>query len=261
MKGLTLVVLAFLATMTGCACTSVDAGTVGVQKTFGAVSNDVLSEGFHLVNPLSSVDEISIRTTEEKEDMTVPSREGLSVQLEVSAMYRVDPKRAVDLYRTVGLDYAETLIVPLLRSEVRSVTVQHEAKSLYTAGREEISRQMQEALAPQLAPRGIILEAVLLRKVSLPDSLQNAINAKLAAEQAAQQMEFTIAKEKAEAERKRIEAQGIAEYQRITAREVNEAILRWKGIEATERLATSPNAKIVIIGGGKDSLPLVLQGQ
>jgi regulator of protease activity HflC (stomatin/prohibitin superfamily) len=161
----------------------------------------------------------------------------------------------------MGEDYANRVLVPLLRSEIRAITVQHEAKALYTSGRELVASQILESLKKQYADRGVILENVLLRRIKLPDAVQAAIDSKLSAEQEAQKMEFVIMKEKQEAERKKIEAEGIAQYQKITAKEVNEAILRWKGIEATEKLALSPNTKIVVIGGGKDGLPLILQGQ
>jgi len=247
--------------------TTVPAGHVGVVTTFGKVDNTLLDPGLHFINPLSRVTEMSIRTQELKEAADVPSKEGLGVHLEVSVLYRLigfggemEGWNAARVFQTIGPTYQDTVLTPLLRSEIRAVTVNHEAKALYTSGRELIQTQILDALKPQFSARGVVLEAVLLRSIKLPEQVQKAVDAKLAAEQDAQKMEWVIAKERKEADRKTIEAEGIANYQRIIAKEVSAAILRWKGIEATEKLASSANAKVVVIGSGKDGLPIILGG-
>jgi regulator of protease activity HflC (stomatin/prohibitin superfamily) len=148
-------------------------------------------------------------------------------------------------------------MVPLLRSVIRGATVNHEAKDLYTSGREVIAQEMQEALHGMLAERGIVLERVLLRKIVLPAMVQEAINSKLAAEQEAQRMRFVLQKETQEAERKRVEATGIADFQRIVSQGISEPLLKWKAIEVASELSKSPNTKLVLLGD-KSGLPIIL---
>ena len=152
-------------------------------------------------------------------------------------------------------------MIPQLRSVVRGVTASYEAKALYTTERENISTEMFNQLQPILAERGVNVEKVLLRSVTLPDILATAIQKKLEAEQQSEQMKFVLNKEEQEAERKRVEAKGIADFQRIVTSGLTTDFLRWKGIEATAKLADSQNSKIVVIGGGKDGLPIILGGQ
>ena len=149
------------------------------------------------------------------------------------------------------------MVKPQFRSVIRGVTVKHESKDLYTSSRELITTEIFAELEEDLKPRGVAVETILLRRIKLPKSIEEAINAKLAADQEAQRMRFILEKEKQEAERKRVEAQGIQDFQRIVSQGISEQLLRWKGIEATEHLAKSPNAKVVIVGG-KDGMPLIL---
>lgn len=230
-------------------------GHVGILILFGKVQRSI-PEGLHLVNPLVSMELMSIRTQEIFEHAEAPSKEGLNVAVEVSCLFRLDPQEAVKVYRSIGPDYREVVVKPQFRSAIRGVTVRHEAKDLYTSSRELIANEIFQDLAEDLKKRGIEVENILLRRVQLPQLVVEAINSKLAAEQEAQRMRFVLEKEKQEAERKRIEAQGIQDFQRIVSQGISEQLLRWKGIEATSRLAESQNTKVVIVGG-RDGLPLI----
>lgn len=237
----------------------VPAGHVGVLTLFGRVTGDVLPEGTHLVNPFKVNNTLSIRTQEKKETATVPSNEGLIMTLDTSLLYRLNFEKAADVYRTIGPRYENIVVEPNFRSAVRAVTAAHSANALYTGAREEVAVKIQEELSKILSQRGIVVESVLLRDVQLPLMLKTSIEAKQQAEQEALRMNFVLQKEKQEAERKRIEAQGIADFQRIVAQGISPQLLEWKGIEATERLATSANAKVVLIGNSKTGLPLILE--
>lgn len=253
-------VVALLAAAGSC-FTVVPAGHVGVVDFFGTVSPNTLKAGINFVNPLANVIKFSVKTQELKEVMNVPSKEGLTVQLEVSALYHLNPEKAAEVYKTIGPNYAEIILEPQFRSVSRGVTAGYEAKALYTSERELLASQIQQHLGSIVEPRGITIEATPLRQVGLPAGLSESIEAKLRSEQESQRMEFVLTKEKQEADRKRIEAQGIADFQKIVAQGLSDPYLRWKGIEATEKLASSQNAKMVIVGSGKDGLPLILGGQ
>ncbi len=239
--------------------TSIPTGNVGVLTLFGRVTGETLPEGIHLVNPLKSVQKLSVQTQSVKESANVPSNEGLILALDTSLLFRLDKEKAAFVYQTVGDNYAEKIVEPTLRAAIRASTSAHTANALYTNARELVQQQIQDELTAQLAPRGVIVENVLLRDVQLPAMLKGSIEAKQQAEQDALRMSFILQKEKQEAERKRIEAQGIADFQRIVATGISPQLLEWKGIEATEKLATSSNAKVVIIGNPKNGLPLVLE--
>ncbi len=238
--------------------TVVPAGTVGVVDFLGSVSSTTLKSGVNIVNPLANVIKFSIKTQELKETMNVPSKEGLSVQLEISLLYSLDPDNASKIYKSVGENYEEIIIVPQFRSVVRGVTSEYEAKALYTESREQLATKMKDQLEKLVGPRGILIESAPMRQIILPAGLTASIEQKLQAEQASQQMQFVLKKEEQEADRKRIEAKGIADFQEIVARGISQNYLQWKGIEATEKLSNSTNAKIVIIGSGKNGLPIIL---
>jgi prohibitin 1 len=239
--------------------TSIPTGNVGVLTLFGRVTGETLSEGIHLINPLKSVQKLSVQTQSVKESANVPSNEGLILALDTSLLFRLDKSKAAYVFQTVGDNYAEKIVEPTLRAAIRASTSAHSANALYTNARELVQQQIQDELTAQLAPRGVIVENVLLRDVQLPAMLKGSIEAKQQAEQDALRMSFILQKEKQEAERKRIEAQGIADFQKIVAQGISTQLLEWKGIEATEKLATSSNAKIVIVGNPKNGLPLVLE--
>ncbi len=239
----------------------VPAGHVGVLTLFGRVTGEVLPEGTHLVNPFKSNNRLSVRTMELKEKASVPSNEGLIVTLDTSLLFRLNPQQAADVFRQIGPRYIEVVVEPMLRSAIRSATGTHNAIALYTGEREKIAKQINDELRIELAKRGIEVENILLRDVQLPPLLARAIEAKQQAEQDALRMSFILQKEKQEAERKRIEASGIRDFQQIVAQGISPQLLTWKGIEATEKLAASENAKVVVIGSGKNGLPIILGGQ
>ncbi|MGC8915821.1 MAG: prohibitin family protein [Thermoanaerobaculum sp.] len=239
----------------------VPAGHVGVKDFFGIVSPTVLQPGVRLVLPFTRVVKMSVRTHEIKEVAEVPSREGLIMNLEVSLLYRLDATRAPEVYKTVGANYPEVVVEPQFRSAIREITASYEAKALYSAERERIAQEIFQLFRKLTADRGVVGEQVLLRKIGLPPVVANAIQEKLRREQEAEQMKFILLKEQQEAERKRIEAQGIADFQRIVSQGISQQLLEWKGIEATEKLAASQNAKIVIIGNPKTGLPVILSAE
>jgi prohibitin 1 len=239
----------------------IPAGHVGVLDFFGIVSNRVLPSGVHVVMPLTRVVRMSVRTQEVKEHTEVPSQEGLTMDLEASLLFRLDPNMADDIYRTVGRNYQVVMVEPQIRSAIREITASYDAKALYSSAREKIAQEMFAFFTKLTRERGIIAEAVLLRKVGLPPVVANAIQEKLKREQEAEQMKFVLQKEQQEAERKRIEAQGISDFQRIVAAGISRQLLEWKGIEATEKLALSQNSKIVVIGNPRSGLPIILSAE
>ena len=239
--------------------TQVPAGHVGVVDFFGIVSEKTLPAGINVVNPLARVVKYSIQTKELKETLQVLSREGLTIGLEVSALYRLNPDSAARVYKTVaGGDYETIILIPQFRSICRSVTASFQASALYSTERERLGSSIQEELAKTVAPRGVTIENTPIRNVALPVQLTEAIEQKQRADQESQRMEFILTKEKQEADRKRIEAKGIADFQTIVAAGISEQLLRWKGIEATEKLANSQNTKVIIVGAGKDGLPIIM---
>jgi len=240
----------------------VPAGNVGVLTLFGRVTDEVLSEGTHIVSPLKRNVTMSVRTQELQEQASVPSQEGLLVTLDTSLLFRLNPEQAHVAYRTIGPDYINVVVVPNLRSAIRSITAANSANALYTGQREVVAQRIAEELRRELEPRGVVIESLLLRDVQLPQMLRQAIEAKQQAEQEALRMSFILEREKQEAERKRIEAAGISDFQKIVAQGISQQLLTWKGIEATEKLAASSNAKVVVIGSaGSNGLPLILGNQ
>jgi regulator of protease activity HflC (stomatin/prohibitin superfamily) len=240
--------------------TIIPAGHVGVVDFLGNVSDNTLKPGVNLVNPMANVVKFDARTQEIKETMNVPSKEGLTVTLEISLLFSLSFDNANRIYKTVGENYVDKILLPQFRSVVRGVTASYDARALYTAEREVIANRIESELSSLVKPRGITLEAAPLRQIILPPGLTASIEEKLKADQESQRMEFVLLKEKQEADRKRIEAQGIADFQDIVSKGITEQLLKWKGIEATEKLSNSPNSKIVIIGSGKEGLPIILGG-
>src|SRR3981189_544320 len=228
--------------------TSIPTGNVGVLTLFGRVTGETLPEGIHLVNPLKSVQKLSVQTQSIKESANVPSKRGLTLALDTSLLFHLDRSMAAEVYQKVGSNYAEKIVEPTLRVAIRASTSSHTANALYTNARELVQQQIQDQLTKELSPRGVIVENILLRDVQLPAMLKGSIEAKQQAEQDALRMSFILQKETQEAQRKRIEAQGIADFQKIVAQGISPQLLEWKGIEATEKLATSANSKVRIIG-------------
>ncbi|MFH0735346.1 MAG: prohibitin family protein [bacterium] len=238
--------------------TVIPAGSVGVVDFLGNVSENTLKSGVNVVNPLADVVKFNVKTQELKEMMNVPSQEGLSVQLEISLLFSLDPDNVSKIYKTVGPNYGDIILIPQFRSVVRGVTSKYDAKALYTASREKLSKEIRDELSGLVGPRGILIETVPFRQIILPAGLTASIEEKLKAEQESQRMAFVLKKEEQEADRKRIEAKGIADFQDIVAKGISENLLKWKGIEATEKLANSTNAKVIVIGSGKEGLPIIL---
>src|SRR5438270_2695822 len=256
----TVLVLVLLFFMGACSITKVDTGNVGVLTKFGRVTGDVLPEGIHMVDPLKASNQLSVRTQEQKETASVPSSEGLIMTLEASLLFHLDKDKAADVYQHLGADYQVKIVEPTLRSAIREATSSHGANALYTGEREQVAKEIEANLSSQLAARGIVVEKVLLRDIQLPEALKRSIELKQSAEQESLTMQFRLQKEKQEADRKRIEAQGSKDFKTIVAQSITTGLLEWKGIEATEKFATSPNAKVVIVGNQKNGLPLVLGG-
>jgi regulator of protease activity HflC (stomatin/prohibitin superfamily) len=238
--------------------TKVPTGNVGVLTLFGRVTQEVLPEGIHLINPLKTSNEMSIQTQTIKESASVPSSEGLVMNLDTSLIYHLNPDKAAEVFQKIGAQYEVKVIEPTLRAAIREATASHTANALYTGEREMVAKQISDQLTTVLNQRGLIVESVLLRDIQLPQTLKSSIEAKQQAEQEALAMNFRLQKEKQEAERKRIEAGGIRDFQQIVAQGISPALLEWKGIEATELLSKSPNSKVVVIGNPKNGLPLIL---
>jgi len=239
--------------------TRVGTGHVGVLTLFGKVqTGGTLGEGIHLISPLKTNNELSIQTQTLKESANVPSSEGLMISLDTSLIYHLNPDRAAEVFQKIGSDYENIVVEPTLRSAIREATASHTANALYTGEREMVGKQIYDQVSAQLNQRGLIVETVLLRDIQLPATLKAAIEAKQQAEQESLAMNFRLQKETQEAQRKRIEAAGVRDFQQIVAQGITPSLLEWKGIEATENLAKSPNSKVVVIGNNKNGLPLIL---
>jgi prohibitin 1 len=252
--------LAFLVLATLQTFTIVPAGAVGIVDTFGNVSLSTLKAGPQLVNPMARVVKMSIQTQELLVVMEVPSKEGLTLKLEASVQFHLDIDRAYEIYKTVGDDYVAVLVDQQFRSVTSSTTPGYDATALYTSQRAQLAKLITDRLRGILTPRGIIVEddGVRFHKLTLPQRLAAAIEERLGAELDSQR---ALEKAREEAERRRIEAQGIADSQHIVAQGLTPELLKLKGIEATLKLAESPNAKVIVVGSGRDGLPLILGNQ
>lgn len=279
--GMVLVALAGVGAFAASLLVAVPAGHTGVAVLFGRVQDVMLDEGLNVKNPFAQVEMLSVRTetytmsaiTSEgklrRDDaITALSSDGLRMPLDVTVAYRLVPEDAAWVYRNLGRDFEDKLVRPATRTVVREATSKFTSQEAYASEREALALEMQHLLTARIATildqyegwegRGFIIQQVMLRNVDLPPKVKEAIEEKLAAEQEALRMRFVLEKEGQEAERKRIEAQGIADFQRIVSEGISEPLLRWKGIEATMEVARSDNAKVVIVGGGDDGLPVIL---
>ncbi|MGM3306088.1 prohibitin family protein [Anabaena sp. WFMT] len=233
-------------------------GNVGIVNFFGKVSDNTLDSGVHLVNPFAKVLNFSTRLKDIKENIDTTSQEGLSLNLDVSLQYRLDPQKAAIVYTTIGTDEKE-LIISRFRSTVRAITANYPASAIYSTQRQEIVQKIDQQLTPQITNLGFIVDQALLRNIKMPDTLQTAIQEKLKAEQQNEQMKFVLEKERQEAERKRIEAKGVADSQKIISGGLTNQVLQLRAIEATEKLAQSNNSKIVVLGSEKGGMPILIQ--
>lgn len=240
---------------------NIEAGEQGVLfKPFGGglQKDDIYDQGFHVVAPWNDMLVYDVRTNEAFEKMSVLSKNGLTIIVELSYRYQPDPKKIGYLHEEIGTQYLNKIVIPEIRSATREVIGKYLPEELYSSKREAIQVEIFERTSGSIAKKHIILDKVLIREVTLPETLQVAIEEKLKAEQAAFKFEYILDQEKQEAERKIIEAQAKAESNRILNASLSDKILRDKGIEATMELAKSPNSKVVIVGGGGDGLPLIL---
>ena len=260
----------------------IPAGHIGVQVLFGKVKPVALTEGIQTINPFVDVVEMSVRTETYTMSATASegqmrgddsiqalSPDGLLMPLDITIAFRLVGGDAPRVYRDIGADYIDKIIRPASRTAVREAIAGFTAQEAYSTKREALPQKMHDLLTQRMTSllsqrkdfegaTGFVVDQVMLRKIQLPDKVRNAIEAKLEAAQQAEQMQFVLDKERQEAERKRIEAKGVSDFQTIVSQSINANLLQWKGIEATEILAKSQNAKIVIIGSGKNGLPVIL---
>ncbi|MBD2177545.1 prohibitin family protein [Pseudanabaena sp. FACHB-1998] len=234
----------------------IPAGSVGVEDFQGKVSERTLPAGIHGINPFADVIQFSTRLRDVKEEIAATSKEGLALGIDISVQYRLDPAKAASVYTNIGLEERE-IVISRFRSISREIVAGYPAEAVYATKREEISLKLADKLRSQLAPLGFIVDEALLRNVKVPETLQAAIQQRLKSEQENLQMKFVLEKETQEAERKRIEAKGAADAQKILAEGLTPAVLQLRAIEATEKLSLSPNSKIVILGSGQNT-PLIL---
>lgn len=247
-------------------------GQVGVQVLFGSVQNGILHSGLNFINPLVVVEKMDVKTqaytmsSQQDEGMVkgddaivALSQDGLTIKLDVTVWYRLSDAEAPQVFRTIGADYIEKIVRPAVRTALRDISVMYSATDIYSSKREDFVANVSKNLRADFEGRGVILERVLLRNVELPEKIRTAIDEKIAAEQKAQQMVYVLQKEKQEAERKKIEAQGIADFNKIVSQSITEQTLQMKGIEATLELAKSTNSKMVIMNS--KNMPLIFGPQ
>lgn len=248
----------------------IEPGEVGVQKLFGRVSSDILESGLNIINPLVKVETFDIRTQNYTmsgvhdegikagdDAIRVLSADGLEVIVDLTVLYRVIPSEAPRILREIGTDYRNTIVRPLCRTKIRDNAVYYDAVALYSTKRDEFQSRIFTSIEKDFKTRGLLLEQLLVRNLTLPESVKATIESKINAEQEAQKMTFILQKEKQEAERKRVEAQGIADYQKILSTGLSDKQLQYEMIKA---IGTSPNAKLIIMGNGKGT-PIILDGK
>jgi regulator of protease activity HflC (stomatin/prohibitin superfamily) len=247
----------------------IDAGQIGVKSLFGKVQNDVLSSGLHIINPFVEVRRLDIKTQNYTmsgihdegaktgdDAIRVLTADGLEVTIDLTVLYKLLPSEAPRLVRETGVDYTDKIVRPLTRTKIRDNSVYYEAVSLYSNKRDEFQQRIFKSIEEDFKKRGLILEQLLVRNITLPASVRATIEQKINAEQDAQKMQFVLLKEKQEAERKRVEAQGIADYQRIINIGLTDQQLQYEQIKAYLELAKSTNSKVIIMGKG--NAPVIL---
>ncbi|MFN0215127.1 MAG: prohibitin family protein [Saprospiraceae bacterium] len=252
----------------------IEPGEVGVKTLFGKIQSGILTEGLNFVNPLVEVKKFDVRTQNYTmsavhdegaktgdDAIRVLAADGLEVIIDLSVLYHIVPDKAPEILRNTGTREVITdkIIRPLARTKIRDNAVFYDAVALYSTKREEFQQKITQTIEKDFADRGIILEDILIRNITLPESVKLAIESKINAEQEAQKMKFVLDKERQEADRKRVEAQGISDYQRILTSTLTDKLLQYEQIKAQRELATSPNAKVVIMGSGKTAPILIGQ--
>ncbi len=247
----------------------IDPGEVGVQVLFGSVQSGILHEGLSFVNPLIDVETFSTRTQNYTmsavvdegqkngdDAIRVLSSDGLEVMIDLTVLYRIIPGDAPRMLQETGTDFLNTFVRPITRTRIRENAVYFAAVDLYSKKREEFQTRISQAIEQDFHKRGLLLENVLVRNITLPTSVKESIERKITAEQEAQRMEFVLAKGKQEADLKRIEAQGVADAQKILNEGLSDKILQYESIKMQRELASSPNSKVIIMGSGRNSPPL-----
>ncbi len=247
----------------------IDAGNVGVKSLYGSVQPDVLQSGLHLINPLLDVTNFDIQTqnytmsaiheegAQEGDDaIRVLSNDGLEVIIDLTVLYRVSPDAAPKIFKQIGVNYTDKIVRPVTRTRIRDNAVYYDAVALYSTKRNEFQQRIFKTIEADFKSRGLVLEQLLIRNINLPTSVKASIESKINAEQDAQKMTFVLQKEKQEAERKRVEAQGIADYQRIISTGLSDKQLQYEQIKAQKELAASPNTKIIFMNG--KNTPVIL---
>lgn len=247
----------------------VNAGQVGVKSLFGKVQNDVLGSGLHFINPFMEVRRLDVKTQNYTmsgvhdegmksgdDAIKVLTADGLEVTIDLTVLYKLIPSEAPRLLRETGEDYTDKIVRPLTRTKIRDNAVYYEAIALYSSKRDEFQQRIFKSIEDDFKKRGLILEQLLVRNITLPESVKATIEQKINAEQDAQKMQFVLVKERQEAERKRVEAQGIADYQRIINTGLTDQQLQYEQIKAYLELAKSPNSKVIVMGKG--NAPIIL---
>ncbi|SEG06811.1 prohibitin family protein [Flavobacterium urumqiense] len=264
--GILLIVLGVFSSM----FKQIDAGKVGVKSLYGSVQPDVLESGLHLINPLLDVTEFDIQTqnytmsavhgegAEAGDDaIRVLSNDGLEVVIDLTVLFRVSPESAPKIFKQIGVNYSDKIVRPVTRTRIRDNAVYYDAVALYSTKRNEFQQRIFKTIEADFKLRGLVLEQLLIRNINLPTSVKASIESKINAEQDAQKMTFVLQKEKQEAERKRVEAQGIADYQRIISTGLSDKQLQYEQIKAQKELAASPNTKIIFMNG-RGNTPVIL---
>jgi regulator of protease activity HflC (stomatin/prohibitin superfamily) len=256
----TKILLGMAATIiTATSCTIVRQGEVGVRRSFGKIKQEPLMEGAKGFNPFTTtIIKLPTRTMNLEVRLPLPSKEGLTVQSDVSILYRMEGSYAPKIVEKLGKNYEQVVILPVFRSAVADISSQYFAKDMHTGQRSGIEKSIKELMMNQLKDRGFIVEAVLLKSIVLPPGLTKAIEDKLEAEQDAQRMQFVLDKERQEAKRRTIEAEGVRDAQKIIAEGLTPLLIRYKTIEAFNKLATSPNTKMIITNGDQ---PLMVNSE
>jgi regulator of protease activity HflC (stomatin/prohibitin superfamily) len=250
----------------------IDAGEIGVKKLFGSIQTDVLQSGLHFVNPLLDINKLDIKTqnytmsgvndegNKEGDDaIRVLTSDGLEVTIDLTVLYKVVPADAPKLLRETGEDYRDKIVRPITRTKIRDNAVYYQAVDLFGSKRDEFQQRIYKSIEDDFKKRGLLLEQLLVRNITLPNSVKASIESKINAEQDAKKMEFVLLKEKQEAERKRVEAQGIADYQRIINTGLTDQQLQYEQIKALKEIAVSQNAKVIVMSKG--NTPLIIDGK
>jgi regulator of protease activity HflC (stomatin/prohibitin superfamily) len=247
----------------------INAGQVGVKSLYGKVQPDILESGLHLINPLLDITTFDIQTQNYTmsaihdeglkggdDAIRVLSNDGLEVVIDLTVLYRISPQDAPKIFKQIGENYSDKIVRPITRTRIRDNAVYYDAVALYSTKRNEFQQRIFKTIETDFKSRGLVLEQLLIRNINLPASVKTTIESKINAEQDAQKMTFVLQKEKQEAERKRVEAQGIADYQRIISTGLTDKQLQYEQIKAQKEIATSPNTKIIFMNG-KNS-PVIL---